>query len=211
MPKLIVNRSGKRKVPPCGRLIKYVDPHSPFQKLVESGRRKQRLSGRQLAAKIVVDGKPLPQSTLWIWLHNENGFPHPKAFDQRHLRQLAKAIRVPIVELEHALDASRHLYTDRERPMPRESFDAFARFIDIIGNDRRKVVSRSYVENLARTLYNGEAASRAPRPDRSSSCPLARARKPTRLNYARSSSSRRPLAKTRNGSGKTYPPIVNHL
>lgn len=162
MPKLIVNRRGKRKVPPCGRLINYREPHSPFQKLVDSARQKQKLSGRELAAKIIVDGEPVSQSTLWIWLHNENGYPHPKAFTAEHLRQLAKAIKVPIEELKKALDASRHLYTERENPMPRPAFDSFARFIDIISNDKRTNLSRSYVLNLARTLHNGAAASRAP-------------------------------------------------
>jgi transcriptional regulator with XRE-family HTH domain len=164
MPKLIVNRRGKRKVPPCGRLIKYVEPHSPFQKLVFHRMTSQKISGRELARKLIVDGQPVSQSTFWIWLHNENGFPHPKAFTPDHLRQLAKAIKVPISQLEQALDASRHLYTVRENPMPRPAFDAFERFIDIIANDKRKTISRSYVVNLAKTLYNGSAASVRPVP-----------------------------------------------
>ena len=69
--RLIVQRRGRRKIPPCGRLIEYKEPHSPFQKLVDSQRRRYGLSGRELAEKIDVS-----QSTLWIWLHNVNGFPH---------------------------------------------------------------------------------------------------------------------------------------
>lgn len=156
MPKLISQRRpGRRKVPPCGRLMESFDPHSPFQKLVDAARKKQRLSGRELANKIIVDGEPVAQSTLWIWLHNRNGHPHPKSFDERHLIQLARAIRVPAEKLRRALDASRHLYTERENPMPHELLDSFARFIEILENDRRQNISKSFVLNLAKTLYNG--------------------------------------------------------
>lgn len=75
MPKLLVNQSGRRKIPPCGWLIEYRAPHSPIQKLIDSERRRHGLSGRDLAKKIGVS-----QSTLWIWLHNVVGYPHPKAF-----------------------------------------------------------------------------------------------------------------------------------
>src|SRR5437016_11606280 len=84
--RLIVQRRGRRKIPPCGRLIEYKEPHSPFQKLVDSQRRRYGLSGRELAEKIDVS-----QSTLWIWLHNVNGFPHPKSFKDRHLKLSADA------------------------------------------------------------------------------------------------------------------------
>lgn len=161
MPKLISQRpKGRRTVPPCGRLIEYVPPTSPFQKLIDSERQKQRLTGRELAGKIVVNGKPLSQSTLWIWLHNTNGYPHPRSFKPAHLDQLSKALRVPKAKIEQALDASRHLYTDRENPMPQAAFDSFARFIEILEHDRRQNVSKSYVLNLAKNLYGGAAASR---------------------------------------------------
>src|SRR5206468_11572607 len=91
MPRLIVQRSGqRRKIPPCGRLIEYREPHSPLQKLIDSQRRRYGFSGRDLAAKIGVS-----QSTLWIWLHNVNGYPHPKAFKHQHLQRLSRALKIP--------------------------------------------------------------------------------------------------------------------
>src|SRR5437016_6925617 len=111
MPRLIVNRPRRRKVPPCGRLIEYVAPHSPFQKLIDSQRRLHGLSGRDLAKKLGV-----PQSTLWIWLHNTNGFPHPKSFNERHLIKLGKVLKLPQQKIKSALDASRHLFTPTENP-----------------------------------------------------------------------------------------------
>lgn len=155
MPRLIVNRSGRRKVPPCGRLIIYKEPHSPFQKLIDTGRRRQGLSGRELAAKIKVS-----QSTLWIWLHSTNGYPHPKAFNGNHVERLSKVLGIPVGKIKNALDASRHIFTSVEDPMPHAAFDSFGRFIDILENDKRQTVSRSYVLNLAKTLYRGTASSK---------------------------------------------------
>src|SRR5437879_1262843 len=139
MPRLIVQRSGRRKIPPCGRLIEYREPHSPFQKLIDSQRRRYGLSGRDLADKIDV-----AQSTLWIWLHNVNGYPHPKSFKPVHLQRLGRALKIPQAEISRALDASRHLFTPTEKPMPHETFDALGSFIEILENDKRQTVSKSY-------------------------------------------------------------------
>ena len=152
MPKLIVDRPNnrKRKVPPCGRLINYVEPRSPFQKLIDSRKRELRISGRGLAKEIGVS-----QATLWIWLHNENGFPHPKAFKPDHLAKLAKVLQLPASDIQQAIDASRMVYSPQEVQMPLETKDAFRRYIEVLQNDRRQVVALSYVINLARTMYNG--------------------------------------------------------
>jgi len=104
-------------------------------------------------------------STLWIWLHNENGFPHPKAFSASHLERLAAALEIAPAEMQSALDASRHLYTPRESPVPREPLDAFRTFIGIMERDPRDRVTVSYVVNLARNLWNGaQAGASAPAP-----------------------------------------------
>jgi transcriptional regulator with XRE-family HTH domain len=155
MPRLIVQRSGRRKIPPCGRLIEYKEPHSPFQKLIDAQRRRYGFSGRELAKKIGVS-----QSTLWIWLHNLNGFPHPKSFNHRHLQRLNRVLRIPQAEISRALDASRHLFTPTENPMPHHAFNAMERFIEILENDRRHTISRSYVLNIAKNLYRGAAAAK---------------------------------------------------
>jgi transcriptional regulator with XRE-family HTH domain len=123
--------------------------------LIDSQRRRYGLSGRDLAAKLSV-----AQSTLWIWLHNLNGFPHPKAFKQQHLQRLSRTLKIPEAKIRFALDASRHLFTPRENPTPQEPVDALARFIEILENDKRQTVSKSYVLNIAKNLYRGAAAAK---------------------------------------------------
>ena len=150
MPRLIVQRSGRRKIPPCGRLVEYKEAHSPFQKLIDSQRRRYGLSGRELAERIGVS-----QSTLWIWLHNLNGYPRPKSFNHRHLKDLSRVLKVPEPRIKTAIDASRHLFTPTENPTPHEAFDALGRLIEILEHDRRHTISRNYVLKLARNLYRG--------------------------------------------------------
>ena len=150
MPRLIGQRKTARRVPPCGRLIPYFHPHSPFQKLIDTARHRRRLSVRELARRIRVS-----QSTLWIWLHNENGFPHPKAFKPEHVARLSQTLGISKNAIQRAVDASRHIYTAREKPLPHHALDAFRDFIGILEHDRRQTISRSYVMNLARKLYRG--------------------------------------------------------
>lgn len=152
MPRLITQRKKRRRVPPCGRLIHYLPPHSPFQKLIDSVRIRRRISGRALAQRIGVS-----PSTLWIWLHSENGFPHPKAFNAQHVKKLSHALGLSKKAIERAIDASRHVYTAREKPTPHSSLDALRQFIEILDHDRRQTVSRSYVLNVAKRLYSGAA------------------------------------------------------
>ena len=97
----------------------------------------------------------MPQSTMWIWLHNENGFPHPKAFKRECVERLSRVLKVSETAIARAIDASRHLYTAREAPIPHQAVDAFRDFIDIMAHDRRQTVSRNYVLNLAKKLYSG--------------------------------------------------------
>ena len=150
MPRLMTQRKIRRRVPPCGRLIHYCAPHSPFQKLIDSARNRRRISVRELARRIRVS-----QSTLWIWLHSENGFHHPKAFRTGHLEGLSRTLGISKTAIQRAIDASRHLYTAREKPTPHPALDALQNFIEIMEHDRRQTVSRSYVVNLAKRLYSG--------------------------------------------------------
>ena len=125
----------ENNIPPDGGLSEYHEPHSPFQKLIDSQRERYGLSGRELAEKIGVS-----QSTLWIWLHNVNGFPHPNTFNSEHVRRLAEVLSISESEIKTALEASR-------------PFDAFGRFIEILENDNRQTVSKPYVLNIAKNLY----------------------------------------------------------
>jgi transcriptional regulator with XRE-family HTH domain len=103
-----------------------------------SQRKRHGFSGRHLAKKIAVS-----QSTLWIWLHNVNGYPHPKAFKGVHLQRLSRTLKIPETKVRSALDASRHVFAPTEDPMPHEAFDALGRLIEILEHDRRHTISRS--------------------------------------------------------------------
>jgi len=154
MPKLHVQKSSKqirnRKAPPCGRIVKYGEPHSPFQKLIDRARLEHGLSGRALAKAAKIGF-----SNLYGWLHNESGYPSVRSFTPEILRRLASVLGLAPSEIEKALDASRHVFTPKQNPMPVEVRDAFRAFIEILGRDTRVHVKRTYVYNLARNLYNG--------------------------------------------------------
>jgi len=92
---------------------------------------------------------------MWIWLHSENGFPHPKAFKSEHVERLGRTLGISKRAIERAIDASRHVYTAREKPTPHAALDGFRNFIEIMEHDRRQTVSRGYVVNLAKRLYSG--------------------------------------------------------
>lgn len=152
MPRLITNKAKKgRKVPPCGRLIEHVEPHSPWQKLIDGKRLQLGFTFGEVAEAIGVH-----KGTFWAWLHNLNGFPHPKAFNAGHLARLAKKLNLKPVELEEALDASRHLYTARETPRPVDSRDALGLLIQILEGEKRERILTSYILNIARRLHRGD-------------------------------------------------------
>src|SRR5207253_8516186 len=67
----------------------------------------------------------------------------------------SQILKIPEINIGTALDASRHLFSPRENPMPHETFDAFGRFIEILENDKRKMMSKSYVLNIAKGLFRG--------------------------------------------------------
>lgn len=140
----------ERKIPPCGRLIEYVAPHSPFQKLIDSARKRFGFSGRELADRVGV-----PQSTLYIWLHNANGYPHQKSCKPHHLSRLSEELKIPETKIRSALDASRHIFTPTKNPTPYAAFDPFGNLIEILEHDKRRYFSKDYVLNLAKNLRGG--------------------------------------------------------
>jgi len=71
------------------------------------------------------------------------------------MERLSRILHISKTGIERAVDASRHLYTAREKPTPHPALDAFRDFIDIIAHDRRQTISRNYVLNLANKLYTG--------------------------------------------------------
>jgi transcriptional regulator with XRE-family HTH domain len=173
MPRLLSQRPktrSSRKLPPCGKIIEYQQPSSPFQKLIETARLKYGYSTRSLAKEVGVN-----QSTLWIWLHSKNGFPAPKSFKEHHLKSLSQLLHIPELEIRQAIDASRLMYTPGEIPPPAPAIDSFAAFIQILENDKRVRLLRSYVINLAKNLHAGAmAASQTPQPLISAEKPTAK-------------------------------------
>lgn len=159
MPTLLTQKTKRRALPPCGRVNEYQSPHSPWQKLVDGKRLALDMSYGDLAEHVGVH-----RSTLWIWTHNKNGFPHPKSCKTEHLQAIAKALKIDLDELEAALDASRRLYTPRENPMPQDALDAFDTLLAALEADKRTYVKVEYVINLARRI-KASAAAPAIRPD----------------------------------------------
>jgi transcriptional regulator with XRE-family HTH domain len=134
---------------------RYGLPHSPFQKLIDGARLEKDFSLRRLA-----DAIGTSHSSLNIWLTNANGYPHPKAFKQRHLTALARVLGLPASRIQGALDQSRRLYTTSENPMPPTVVDSFRSLIEILENDRRTLIRRKTVLNMAKRLYAGSSTPR---------------------------------------------------
>ncbi|GEM_PF-3570741 len=154
MPKLITQRRTRRKAPPCGRIVETFEPHSPFQLLIDGRRSQLGLSTRELARNMD-EIAPTRQSTLWMWLHNKNGYPSPRSLKPKHITAFSKVLKLSAQEIKDAIDASRPMFRPGQIPTPAPSLDAIQSLIDILGNDKRKWVPRGYVINLAKNLHNG--------------------------------------------------------
>ena len=156
MPKLIVDRPNNRpRKVPCGRVINYREPHSPFQLLIDSRRRELAATNPELSSRGLARAIGVSQSTLWIWLHSENGYPAPKSFKDRHMTALSRVLKIAPADIRKAIDSSRIVYGPKTVPIPIKTKDAFRAFIDILKNDRRENITRKFALNLARNLYNG--------------------------------------------------------
>jgi len=148
MPKLITR---KKKVYAKKR-VKFSAPHSPFQKLVDKARLAKKLSIAALAASL----KPkVNRGSMWIWLHNENGYPSKNSATPARLESLSKVLGIPLPQLQEALDASRLLY-GTEIPVP-PTQDALGDLIEILEQDRRVTIRKDWVLNLAKRLHQGTA------------------------------------------------------
>lgn len=152
MPRLLINRKVKK--------VTLVLPHSPFQKLVDSARIQKRLSYARLAALISDEAASVHTGTLYIWLHTKNGHPHPRSCRPEHLRRLARVLNVPLPRLQETLDASRHIYTKQENPVPTAAVNAWEEFVGWLANDKRSKISRTVVLNMARRFMASAKAIR---------------------------------------------------
>ena len=158
MARRIIQRTKPNPMPPCGRQIIYVAPHSPFQKLIEARRLQLGLTISDVAGRIsdlTPHEKPLNRGSFWIWLRNVNGYPHPKSATKTRLAALAKVLSLSTKKVQESVDASRHIYTAREQTAPPAQINALEQLVNILENDKRVYVSRSRVLNMAKSLLIG--------------------------------------------------------
>lgn len=159
MPRLLINRKVSHKRDKATKAT-FTNPHSPFQKLVESARVEKRLSYAQLSTEMAKLGSNVHPGTLWIWLHNLNGHPHPRSCRPEHLKALGRILNVPVPRLEETLDASRHIFTKQETPVPTAAINAWEEFVGWLENDHRARLSRTVVLNMARRFMASAMAVR---------------------------------------------------
>lgn len=166
MPNLLTERTQKkRKVPPCGRIIEFLPPHSPFQLLIDGARLAKGYSERELARIVAADGVHMPVSTLYLWLHSKSGIPSKKSCGPQHVRAFAKHLSIKESDIRSAIEASGYRYTPSREPTPKPHMDAFAMFIQTLQNDKRTNITRKYALNLAKRLYaSALAATETPVP-----------------------------------------------
>lgn len=99
-----MNRSDsydESNISPYGKFVEYTKPHSPFQKPIDSLRKRHGLFSHEFAERIGVS-----QATLRIWLHNIDGFPHSKSFNSEHVRRLGEVLQIPQSRTKSAFDAA---------------------------------------------------------------------------------------------------------
>ncbi len=147
MPRLLINRKKLNPIPPCGRRVIYQFPTSPFQVLIENARIKRKLSYREIAQEI---GKSA--GVVWQWLHSKNGTPTAGSCKEQHLERLAACLDIPLPQIKEAYDLSRHRFTEPGAVVPRPSTEAFQQFIEAVEHDKRTVLKKTYVLNLAKRL-----------------------------------------------------------
>lgn len=146
MPKYLTSSKARRKGTGC--------PSSPFQKLIEGARITHGLTIRELHRAVDAIA-PCPLSTFWLWLHTTNGAPAPRTFKPAHVKALARALRLSEQDIKEAYDASRHHFTEKENPAPRDASDALRILRDMLRNDRRKYIPTMSLLNIVTRLAEG--------------------------------------------------------
>lgn len=160
MPKLITDRPGAKSVRKKSG-VRFSVPHSPFQKLIDARRMELDLSIAALAKMI----RPsLHRGSLWIWLHNENGYPAKRSCTPARMKSISAVLDIPLPQLQQALDASRTVYSQQQVPVPSQLNDALGELISILEKDPRDYVTKNWVLNMAKRLRESAIAeiSRTP-------------------------------------------------
>lgn len=161
MPALL-HQKKKTPLPPCGRRRSFIQPRSPFQKLIEHARLRTGISTRELSRQ--VSQRPnasVDQSTLWVWLHNTAGYPSPRSFKPAHIKALGYVLGIPEPQIRTALDESRAIYATSPAPTPQGQLDALRTLEQTLKAVKLVYVRRTWVLNLVHALIAG--AEVAPR------------------------------------------------
>jgi hypothetical protein len=107
------NDDGKKKPDPRarstkrGRIVKTMEPWSPWQLLVTSRARDLKISTRALASAISTRDKNWSNATVWTWTRCPEGCPTPGNYTAQVNAAIAKALHIPAKDLAAAYDASR--------------------------------------------------------------------------------------------------------
>jgi hypothetical protein len=84
-----------------------MEPHSPWQKMVDARQRELRISWRLLEKKLA---KKFTYSTIRAWTFNKEGFPKAESYTEEINRMLAEALELKPELLAQAYeDSRRHL------------------------------------------------------------------------------------------------------
>lgn len=95
---------------PRRRIVKRVEPFSPWQLLVQQRCTELGLSTRALAQKIVMNGRRFEHTTIWAWLRSPEGVPPAETYTAELNRTLATAIEASPDVLAMAFEESRRKF-----------------------------------------------------------------------------------------------------
>jgi len=95
---------------PRKRIIKRVEPFSPWQTMVHDRCTELGISTRALADKIATSRKRHEHTTLWAWLRTPEGTPPSNSYTEDLNRRLAAAINVHPDILATAYEESRRKF-----------------------------------------------------------------------------------------------------
>lgn len=98
------------------RIVKRVDPFSPWQVLIHDRCHELGLSTRALAAKIATKRKEYEHTTVWAWLRSPEGTPPGSTYTPDLNRLLARALDLSPDALAEAFEESRRKFMITSNP-----------------------------------------------------------------------------------------------
>lgn len=96
--------------PPARRVVKRVDPFSPWQLLIQDRATELKLSTRALAQRIATPRRAYEHTTIWAWLRSPEGTPPGDTYTPELNRALAKALDLKPDVLAAAFEESRRKF-----------------------------------------------------------------------------------------------------